>query len=107
MTRKPLIVLTPYFLAALILFLTWLTLATPSPVAVDAAPAPTATPITIEAVPQDGHCVLLVDGDTCYILTQPGCNWVLTKFGEDSMGVELECDPVRDEGVGVELKDGE
>lgn len=47
--------------------------------------------------PQDGHCTLIVDGDTCYIVTLPGCNWVMTKFGQDSMGVTLECDPVKGE----------
>jgi hypothetical protein len=45
--------------------------------------------------PMDGHCMLIVDGDTCYIVTLPGCGWVLTKFGENSMGVALECDPVK------------
>ncbi len=85
-------------------FVTWFSVA--SPVAVDAAPAPTATPVTIEAVPQDGHCTLLIDGDTCYIVTLPGCNWVLTRYGQDSMGVTLECDPVKGEGMAVELKDG-
>ncbi len=66
-------------------------------------PAPTATPVIVEPVPQDGHCTLLVDGDTCYVLTLPGCNWVMTKFGQDSLGVTLECDPVKAGDMGEEL----
>ena len=68
-----------------------------------AVPAPTATPGIAEPVPQDGHCTLLVDGDTCYVLTLPGCNWVMTKFGQDSLGVTLECDPVKAGDMGEEL----
>lgn len=88
-------------LLALLIAFTWFSF---TATGTDAAPAPTATPAPMVT---DGHCALLEDGDTCYILTQPGCNWTMTRFGPDSMGVELECDPVRGEGVDVRLKDGQ
>lgn len=96
--------LAPYILAVLIILSACAILISPAPTATNAAAAPTATPASVVT---DGHCALLEDGDTCYIVTLPGCNWTMTKFGEDSMGVELECDPVRGEGADVRLKDGE
>lgn len=104
MTRKEKLLqlrLIALALLALIIAVTWFSLA---PTATNAAAAPTATPAPVVT---DGHCALLEDGDTCYIVTLPGCNWTMTKFGPDSMGLELECDPVRGEGVDVRLKDGE
>ncbi len=81
--------------------ITWFSI---HPVAVDAAPAPTATVTTPAPITQ--HWLLENDGDMAYLLTQPGCYLTMQELGEDSRVFTLECDPVRDEGVGVELKDG-
>ena len=114
MTRKPLIVLTPYFLAALILFLTWLTLATPSPVAVDAAPAPTATPVTVTTPEplyievQHGQRVYIQCGTVPDLDTQPAGQFTSPQLGVDVL--ILDClefgSTVAGEGMAVQLKDG-
>lgn len=56
--------------------------------------------VEVKAAPTEaatGHCELLEDEATCYLLTYPGCNVRFEELGPDSWRAVLECDPV--EGV--------
>lgn len=65
------------------------TAAAGAPLQVEVKEAPTAA--------ATGHCELLEDEATCYLLTYPGCNVRFEELGPDSWRAVLECDPVEAE----------
>ena len=92
---------------------TWFSIV--SPVAVDAAPAPTATPVTVTTPEplyievQHGQRVYIQCGTVPDLDTQPAGQFTSPQFGVDVL--ILDClefgSTVAGEGMAVELKDGE
>ena len=93
-------------------FVTWFSIV--SPVAVDAAPAPTATPVTVTTPEplyievQHGQRVYIQCGTVPDLDTQPAGQFTSPQFGVDVL--ILDClefgSTVAGEGMAVQLKDG-
>ncbi len=92
--------------------ITWFSIA--SPVAVDAAPAPTSTPVTVTTPEplhielQHGQRVIILCGTVPDLDTQPAGQFTSPQFGVDVL--ILDCvefgSTVKVEGMAVGLKDG-
>lgn len=60
---------------------------------VDAAPAPTRTPVAVEGTPEPQHWELLEDEAVGYLLTHPDCFLGLQDLGGGAYRLKLDCNP--------------